>query len=302
MAVRPRHPVELRDLALDLTQLCFDLAGFVDPTPISDGVSGLIALGRGQWLDAAISGIAMVPYVGDLAKAGKLGRYAESLENAIALAKNSPEAARLLAPVFAKLDQVLRLLPDAPSLQPIRSAVARFLQSHHAARAASLLPDIRRHFSFRRFQRGNYEYVEGAGRLGVPGKVQTFRSPSAQRNLSGGTGDHAGHLFGSRFGAPADGPNLGLQNANLNTRAPRAQQHWAGSGGSYLDLENAWERKLKSGIGIEARIADMYRLGEARPIGRKVQWTEIHPNGARQTFSLDFLNASSPQSRAATGQ
>ena len=72
MAVRPRHPVELRDLALDLTQLCFDLAGFVDPTPISDGVSGLIALGRGQWLDAAISGIAMVPYVGDLAKAGKL--------------------------------------------------------------------------------------------------------------------------------------------------------------------------------------------------------------------------------------
>ena len=153
MAVRPRHPVELRDLALDLTQLCFDLAGFVDPTPVSDGVSALIALGRGQWLDAAISGVAMVPYVGDLAKAGKLGKYAQSLENAITLAKNSPEAARLLAPVFARLDQALRLLPDAPSLQPIRSAVARFLQSHHAARAASLLPDIRRHFTFRRFQR-----------------------------------------------------------------------------------------------------------------------------------------------------
>ena len=67
--VAGREPVspELRELALDLVQLSLDLAGIVDPTPISDGSGALLALARGLWLDSAISGVSMVPYVGDLA-------------------------------------------------------------------------------------------------------------------------------------------------------------------------------------------------------------------------------------------
>jgi hypothetical protein len=42
--------------------------------------------------------------------------------------------------------------------------------------------------------------------------------------MSGGTGDHAGHLIGIQFGAPGDVRNLGLQNANMNTFAPKALQ------------------------------------------------------------------------------
>lgn len=49
------HLEELRELGLDLIQMAFDLAGIFDPTPISDGASGLLALSRGQWLDAIIS-------------------------------------------------------------------------------------------------------------------------------------------------------------------------------------------------------------------------------------------------------
>src|SRR5210317_2263976 len=89
---------ELRELGLDLLQMALDLAGFVDPTPVSDGASGLLALARGQWLDTAISGLSMIPYVGDLAKAGKLPRYLRSLEKAVALAGKSRKAAEALAP------------------------------------------------------------------------------------------------------------------------------------------------------------------------------------------------------------
>ena len=70
------------------------------------------------------------------------------------------------------------------------------------------------------------------------GKVQTFRSQSAQTKLAGGTGDCMRHLIGGRFGAPADAMNLCLQNANSNTRVPKAKQYWAGKGGNCLELEN----------------------------------------------------------------
>ncbi|MCB1019629.1 MAG: DNA/RNA non-specific endonuclease [Acidobacteria bacterium] len=290
---------ELAEVALDLTQLCLDLAGIADPTPISDGSSALISLGRGRWFDAIISGVSMLPYVGDLAKAGKLPRYVKTVEKAIQLAEKSKDAARLLAPVIARLDEALRLMPNVPSLQPLRQAVRRFLRQNRAAtHVAAALPDIRKHFQFRKFSRGSYDYVEASGRLGVPGKVRTFRSQYAQSKLAGGTGDHAGHLIGSRFGPQADGLNLGLQNANINTRAPRVQQHWAGKGGNYLELENDWARKLESGIGIEVKVTDVYKAGEARPFVRKVEWTEIGPTGAREKYSLDFANTTSPQSRA----
>ena len=66
------------ELALDVTQMALDIVGLVDPTPISDGVNGLISLGRSDWLGAGISAVSMIPYVGDAAKLGKLGRYADN--------------------------------------------------------------------------------------------------------------------------------------------------------------------------------------------------------------------------------
>lgn len=246
----------------------------------------------------------MIPYVGDLAKAGKIPRYLKTLENAIGLARQSPEAARLLTPIISRLDRVLQLLPEnAPSeIVRLRMLAAQFLRENRAASAvAHGLPDIRLHFRFRTYTEGSYQFVEGTGRLGIPGKVMQHRSPSAQRALSEGTGDHAGHLIGNQFGAPGDGLNLGLQNANMNTYAPKAEQHWAGQGGSYLKLEKDWEQKLQNGYGIEVRIRDRYRAGEDRPIARHVEWTEINPSGGSSRWSLDFLNTTSPQSRAATG-
>ena len=70
-----------RAAILDMVQMGFDVAGIFDPTPVSDGISGAIALSRGDWLGAGISAVSMVPYVGDLAKAGKIGRWAQTVAN-----------------------------------------------------------------------------------------------------------------------------------------------------------------------------------------------------------------------------
>jgi hypothetical protein len=54
------------------------------------------------------------------------------------------------------------------------------------------LPDISAQFQFPPIRtQGNFSYKEAAGELGVPGKVATHRIVSAQRAMSGGTGDHA---------------------------------------------------------------------------------------------------------------
>ncbi|MGV3526414.1 MAG: hypothetical protein ACO1RX_19495 [Candidatus Sericytochromatia bacterium] len=44
-----------------------DITGLLDPSPISDGISGAISLSEEDWGSAALSGISMFPYFGDAA-------------------------------------------------------------------------------------------------------------------------------------------------------------------------------------------------------------------------------------------
>jgi hypothetical protein len=69
-----------QELGLDLAQAALDVAGIVDPTPVSDLVNGAISLGRGDLLGAGLSLISVVPYVGDaLAKTTKGARLAKKI-------------------------------------------------------------------------------------------------------------------------------------------------------------------------------------------------------------------------------
>lgn len=164
-----------------------------------------------------------------------------------------------------------------------------------------MLQDIAHRFVFKKWTQGNYAYKEASGELGIPGQVGTHRIVSAQRAVSGGTGEHAGHLIGIQFGAPGDTRNLGLQNANMNSFAPKfLQQVFRGPGGSYYDLEARWSVRLKEGYRVKVVVRDKYRTRENRPFSRSVQWTETTPAGAQGPLqSLEFGNFSSPQSRAA---
>ncbi|MFM2095431.1 MAG: hypothetical protein RIS70_2555 [Planctomycetota bacterium] len=282
----------LRELGLDLLQMALDLAGIVDPSPVSDGASGLLSLARGQWFDAVLSGVSMIPYVGDLAKAGKLPKYLQTLERAVELAGKSAKAAEALLPGLQKLKQTLDLIPNGANkyLDRMKTTVDGFLVRHAAQAVAKRLPDISKRFDYRNWETTDRVYKQVSGRLGVPGSVMRHRSKSAQSAVSSGTGDHAGHLIGDRFGASGGAANLSRQNWKAN------------SYGTYHSLEDEWARKLKEGSGIEVTVTDITRKGEDRPFMRRVEWTEISPDGKRlDPKQLDFANTHTPESRAMSG-
>jgi hypothetical protein len=284
---------QVRELALDLVGLSLDLAGIIDPTPVSDGASALLSIARGNWFDAIISGASMVPYVGDLAKAGKLPRYLKSVEKAIVLAQQSDKVAAALLPAFRKLKQGLDLLPAGANayLDRIKILIDQFLKGRGAATVAKLLPDISGQFAFKTVKQGGKEIKTAEGWLGVPGKVMTHRSSAAQKGVSGGTGDDAGHMIGNQFGAPGDAKNLSLQNWVMNR-----------GGGTWHELERQWADLLQKGYKVRVKVTDVAEAG-ARPYHRKAEWTLVHPDGkGTSNHSLDFLNATTPKGRAATGE
>jgi hypothetical protein len=67
---------------------------------------------RGELLDAGINAIAIFPYLGHLAKLGKLGKYPKQLARAIKLALKSEKAAALLKPVLKRLDDLIKGVPQ----------------------------------------------------------------------------------------------------------------------------------------------------------------------------------------------
>ncbi len=64
-------------MRFEMAQAAVDVAGIIDPTPISDGISASMSLYKGDLIGAGLSLVSMVPFVGDaLAKAVKGPRTA----------------------------------------------------------------------------------------------------------------------------------------------------------------------------------------------------------------------------------
>lgn len=109
-----------REIALDLAQLILDLTGIVEPTPVSDGTNTLISIARGNWFDAAISAISIVPYIGDLSKVAKLPRYLDSIRKAIRIARVDAAWRPVLKDLFKKIKTILdRILEEAGDKLPL---------------------------------------------------------------------------------------------------------------------------------------------------------------------------------------
>ena len=103
------------------------------------------------------------------------------------------------------------------------------------------------------------------GRLQAPGSVDPQRDLAAQRAVSKGRGDDAGHLIAHQFGGPEAPYNLSIQN------------YWQNEGGgTYWDLEQRWASQLKSGVAVDVTVREMSRKGEDRPYHRHVSWLETH--------------------------
>lgn len=128
-----------------------------------------------------------------------------------------------------------------------------------------------------------------SGKLQVPGSSDSKRDLVAQRAVSSGRGDDAGHLIAHQFGGPETPSNLSIQNYRQNQ-----------GGGTYWDLEQRWSSQLKSGVEVDVTVREMTRKGEDRPYHRHVSWLETHKD-ALVLGELDFVNTMSPKGRKADG-
>lgn len=75
-------------LAWELSKAAVDVAGIVDPTPISDCVGAAMSIADGDFLGAGLSLISVVPYIGDAlgktAKGARAAKKVAALRHAIA--------------------------------------------------------------------------------------------------------------------------------------------------------------------------------------------------------------------------
>jgi hypothetical protein len=136
---------EAEKLAWDIFQFALDIVGFADPTGIADAFSGLVSVGRGEYYEAAISGLSMIPYIGDLAKVGKLRKYANSVTSAIKLASRNAKFAAALRPALQKVLATLKRVPidklpsgAADYIQQIKKEIEAFLDGTNQAVARAV--------------------------------------------------------------------------------------------------------------------------------------------------------------------
>lgn len=125
---------EQQELLLDIGQMILDVIGIFEPTPFADSTSAIISIYRGQWVNAGLSGLSLVPYLGDAAKFGKFSKYLETVNKAIAAASKDSRFEKILRPVFEKLysalDRIpLSIVPEGArhSLEKLREKVVQFL-------------------------------------------------------------------------------------------------------------------------------------------------------------------------------
>ena len=67
----------------EILSAALDLAGIVDPTGIADGANAVLQAKNGDWLDAGISLLGVIPYVGDVAKVGKIKKDLNIIKDAV---------------------------------------------------------------------------------------------------------------------------------------------------------------------------------------------------------------------------
>ncbi len=91
--------------------MALDLIGIFEPTPFADGTNAIVSVARDDWTGAGISLIAVVPFVGDAAKAGRFPRYLGTLNNAIREARRNVRFGQLVRPLLLRLHSALDYVP-----------------------------------------------------------------------------------------------------------------------------------------------------------------------------------------------
>lgn len=271
------------EVITDLAQIGLDIAGIFDPTPISDGTNGIISLFRGDFTGAALSAVGMIPYLGDAAKLGKLGRWAETVANAADLARRDPGFMDAARPMLQKIkdamdgvdinglplpqsakDQLNRIKTSVDeALAPAgRQTVQRFDNAADFNRAANnATPNTRYEF-------GNYSYqTDEAGRIRVAeGQVDLTAAgrndPNLQRDIGneGRSTDVGFHIIADRFNGQTNRLNVVPGNGQRLPNDPVGNLNQ----GAYKQFENTVARLAENPNNrVEMRVETRYADGNA---------------------------------------
>jgi multidrug efflux pump subunit AcrA (membrane-fusion protein) len=273
------------DLALDLVQIGLSVAGIFDPTPISDGLDGIISLFRGDFLGAGISVVSMVPYIGDAAKLGKLGKFAESIAKAVDLAKLDPAFAKQIGPALDKIRDTLKSVPLDSLPKPAREALESMktkLDEFAAAGTKTATSKVgKNEVTWKLDAEGYPVRAEGDLREVFPNATRSSSETKAQGKAGdrGQTDDVGGHIFGHRFVLDQGDKNLFPQNGQFNNSA-------------YKKLENEWADWIKSGK-KEVHVEIEFSGGTAaRPDKMEVFYKVVDPATGKTVSkkTVDFDN------------
>lgn len=250
-----------KELALDLTQMGLDVAGLFDPTPISDGANGIVSLLRGDWLGAGISAVSMIPYVGDAAKLGKLGKWGETVMKAVELAKTDSAFAGAVTPALTKISDAIGAAPQAvldALPQSARDALLGMKRQIDdlSASGARKVDDVAAagvHGAQVGANRVTWT-VDAKGRPASasatlsevqPAGVKRSSDELAAQDEVRGLGlddDDAGHIIGHRFMGDQGAVNMFPQNFNFNRSA-------------YKTMENEWAAWIDAGGTVKVNVA-----------------------------------------------
>ncbi len=296
-AKRPDSANANAELAADLTQMTLDIVGIFDPTGISDGANALISAGRGDWVGAGLSAVSIIPFVGDLAKAGKLGKWASTVNKAVDAAANNPATRKMLEPTLKQLQSTLHSIPETvwknmpDSMRsmlggiktrlddllgktnlPNRPAVVDGRPQYYVDGAGTkgawrkdinvkLQPDTDYHVNGYKFStdaKGRVESVEGQLTL------EKAERNGYQQVKAGGKDrlpdDEGGHLIASIFNGPGEAINLKAMDGNFNKSA-------------FKQLENTLADALKAGKKVDVKIDVIHSGDSLRPDSFRVQYS-----------------------------
>jgi len=289
---------EEQALYLDLAQMALDVVGIVEPTPFADGANTVISLFRGDWLGAGLSAVGMIPYLGDAAKLGKLGKWAETMANVVEVAAKNADFAKAIEPVLKRIDDAIAAVPDSvmsklprsvqDTLSNTRSKIDELL---HGGDVATIGGRVRRFDNLDDFNRaannaapnttyefGNYTWktdsqgrvVEASGKVDLTradGRSGTDGVGTTEIGKEGQAGDIGFHLIGDQFNGPTNRLNVVPGNGvRVDPNGPPNLNQ-----GQYAKFENAVKKALEDpanvGKDVEIRITPQYRRtnDSARP-------------------------------------
>ena len=231
---------------------------------IPDLINAGIYAAEGDAVNASLSAVAAIPFVGDAIKGGVLvGKGAQRLGS---------EAAQQVAQKAAKdasertEKETLERLAQQP--QPPKAKDGATIKSDiitdgsHLQKGGKLKPDIK-------YRTGEHQYLYETDNLGRITKftaedlkltTRTTRLPHSSNTPGKQAGDHAGHLAGDRFGGSAKLDNLVSQSRKANLS-------------DFAKLENKWVQAIKEGKKVSTEIKPNYTGKNVRPSSFTVKYS-----------------------------